>query len=193
MLYVYAFILILSGVYLMWFGQKQYGLSFAISYLTSAMALYFITVYPNQLSELIPNYPYVWITLGVNVVIALGIFFFSKFFTYLIAWEMIAIPLLIISIKLSGGGSNPMLGLVALVVPIVAVYFLRKIVKKIAIGFFSGLTIATGLLLFILFDKFKTGEIFNEQPTYMLVILLMLLAGGVYFQFSPYANRPADD
>ena len=177
----------------MWFGQKQYGLSFAISYLISAMSLYFIAVYPNQLSELMPNFPYLWITFGVNGVIALGIFLFSRLFTYLIAWEMIAIPLLIISMKLSGGGSNPLLGLIALVVPIIAVYLLRKIVKKIAIGFFSGLTIAIGLLLFILFEKFKTGEIFNEQPTYMLVILLVLLAGGVYFQFSPYANRPTED
>ena len=38
-------------------------------------------------------------------------------------------------------------------------------------------------------SNIKSGAIFTEQPTYALIILLLCLAGGVYFQFSPYANN----
>jgi hypothetical protein len=75
------------------------------------------------------------------------------------------------------------------IITIFLVYYFRKIITKITLGFFSGFNIAFGLISIILIEKFKSGAIFSEQPTYVLIILSIFLAGGVYFQFSPYANN----
>jgi hypothetical protein len=193
MLYFYALVMILSGIYLAWFGQKRYGLTFGITYFVSSMSMYFIWMYPLQLASqtmgLETKYPYFLVALGVTTAISVGVWIFTKFFTYLIAWSMIAGPILAVAIKISDGGSNPALGLLALILPIVAVYFLRKILQKTAIGFFSGLIVAFGLLLIILVNKFKSGAIFSEQPTYMFIIIVLFLIGGIYFQFSPFVNK----
>jgi len=93
------------------------------------------------------------------------------------------------NLKVSGGGPNPILGLITLILPIVIVYFIRKIITKVTLGFFSGFNIAFGILSIILIEKFKSGAIFSDQPTYIFIVLLVCLAGGVYFQFSPYANN----
>lgn len=190
MLYLYALLLILSGVILAWFGQKKYGLSFAGSYFISAMSIYLVSVYPYQFSEYTENYPYLTYALGFAAIGALGMWIWTRFFTYLIAWEIIAGAMLIAIQSIVGEGPNTLAGLVVLILPIVAVYLLRQIIKKLAIGFFSGLVISIGLMMVVLIEKFKTGEIFAEPPTYFLLILMLFIAGGVAFQFTPYANSP---
>ncbi len=183
MLYLYALLLIVSGLSIAWFGQKKYGLSFAITYLITSLVSYFMF---NSSSG---EYPYFFIFMGITLVITLGIWFFSKAFTYIIAWEIISIIFLAIAIKITGGGQNIIVGLMVLILPIALVYYFRKIITKITLGFFSGFNIAFGLISIILIEKFKSGAIFTEQPTYTLIILLICLTGGVYFQFSPYANN----
>ncbi len=182
MFYLYSLLMIVCGVALAWFGQKKYGLSFATTYLASSLLGYFMLT-----SEM--DYPYFSMFIGITAAITLGIWLFSKFFTYFIAWEIIALIILFFALKISGGESNPILGLAVLILPIVIVYYFRKIITKITLGFFSGFYVAFGLLSIILIEKFKSGEIFSEQPTYMLIILITCLAGGVYFQFSPFANN----
>ena len=193
MLYLYALLLILSGVVLAWFGQKKYGLSFAGSYFISTIALYLISVYPNQFSDYVENYPYLTYALGFAAIGALGMWIWTKFFTYLIAWEIIAGAMLIMVKSIVGDGQNTAAGIAVLILPIVAVYLLRNIIKKLAIGFFSGLVTAIGIMLIVLIEKFKSGEIFSEPPTYLLIILLLFIATGVGYQFSPYANSPESD
>ena len=183
MFYLYALIMIVSGLALAWFGQKKYGLSFATTYLVTSLVSYFM------LTCEINSYPYLSVFLGVTLAITLGIWFFAKAFTYILAWEIIFILLLGFNLKVSGGGPNPILGLITLILPIVIVYFIRKIITKVTLGFFSGFNIAFGILSIILIEKFKSGAIFSDQPTYIFIVLLVCLAGGVYFQFSPYANN----
>lgn len=182
MFYFYALLLIISGVAIAWFGQKKYGLSFAVTYLVTSLVSY-LMIYSET-----GSYPYFSIFLGITLAITLGIWFFSKTFTYLIAWEIIALVMMFIGIKLTGGEPSAILSLVVLILPIAIVYYFRKIITKITLGFFSGFNIAFGLLSIILIEKIKSGEIFSEQPSYMLIILLVCLIGGVYFQFSPFAN-----
>jgi|TARA_B110000238_G_C16097123_1_gene426606 hypothetical protein len=183
MFYLYALLLIVSGLAVAWFGQKKYGLSFALTYLVTSFVSY-LMIYSEA-----GEYPFFSIFLGITLAITLGIWFFSKAFTYLIAWELICLIILLPLIKISDGEPNPILGLIAIVLPIAIVYYFRKVITKITLGFFSGFNIAFGLLSIILLEKFKSGAIFTEQPTYVLIILLLCLAGGVYFQFSPFANN----
>ncbi len=183
MFYLYALLLIVSGLAIAWFGQKKYGLSFALTYLVTSFVSYFMLY--SEAGE----YPFFSIFLGITLAITLGIWFFSKAFTYLIAWELICLIILLPLIKISDGGPNPLLGFIAIILPIAIVYYFRKVITKITLGFFSGFNVAFGLLSIILLEKFKSGAIFTEQPTYVLIILFLCLAGGVYFQFSPYANN----
>jgi len=183
MFYLYALLLIVSGLAIAWFGQKKYGLSFALTYLTTSLVSYFM------LNSFTDEYPYFSIFLGITLAITLGIWFFSKAFTYFIAWEIIALMILGLSLKITGGEPSVIASLTLLILPIFLVYYFRKIITKITLGFFSGFNIAFGLISIILIEKFKSGAIFSEQPTYVLIILSIFLAGGVYFQFSPYANN----
>ena len=190
MFYFYALLLIISGVAIAWFGQKKYGLSFAVTYFVTSLVSY-LMIYSETGSKKwksLSKKPFFSIFLGITVAITLGIWFFSKTFTYLIAWEIIALVMMFIGIKLTGGEPSAILSLVVLILPIAIVYYFRKIITKITLGFFSGFNIAFGLLSIILIEKIKSGEIFSEQPSYMLIILLVCLIGGVYFQFSPFAN-----
>ena len=85
MFYLYALIMIVSGLALAWFGQKKYGLSFATTYLVTSLVSYFMLTYE------INSYPYLSVFLGVTLAITLGIWFFAKAFTYILAWEIIFI------------------------------------------------------------------------------------------------------
>ena len=42
MFYFYALLLIISGVAIAWFGQKKYGLSFAVTYFVTSLVSYLI-------------------------------------------------------------------------------------------------------------------------------------------------------
>jgi len=187
MIYIYLLSIILSGAGLAWYGPKKYGLSFAISYLFSTMIAYCIIFY---YSDSIPYFSYVVI---FNLSIALCIFLFTKFFTYLIAWEIITIPLLIIAIKISAGEPNPILGLVILILPILIVYKLRKYIKKIALGIFSGLSIGIGLSLIFALKSLEELTILNDTPIIVLMIMLISIVGGLYFQFSKFNSGRLDE
>ncbi|MEN8928591.1 MAG: hypothetical protein ABF242_09695 [Flavobacteriales bacterium] len=181
MIYLYAILLMISGFLIAWFGQKHYGPTLAITNLFTSLLFYLIA---NADS----GYPYFGIFLLITASITLGIWFFSKFFTYLLVWEVLVVVLIILMTKITDEKSG-LIVLAIFVVPAVIVYFTRKIIINLTIGLISGLNVAIGLLVIILMEKFKTGAIFMEQPTYMLVILLLFLVGGVYFQFSPFANK----
>ncbi len=183
MIYIYLLSIILSGVGLAWYGPKKYDLSFAISYLATAMIFYFISFYPY------PNFPYLSYVLIFNLVVALGILLFSKFFAYLIAWEIIAAPMLLVAMKITGGGSNPLLGLVVLIVPIVIVYYFRKEVKKISIGIFSGLSVGIGIASIFFVNAIENGKILSATPTFFLILLAVSIVGGIYFQYSEFNTK----
>ncbi|MGA0041707.1 MAG: hypothetical protein ACO3HC_01460 [Flavobacteriaceae bacterium] len=178
MFYLYALLLIISGVAIAWFGQKKYGLSLALTYLVTSFTSYFMVF--SEFSTIFAV---------ITIAIALGIWVFSKAFTYILAWELIFLILLLPLIKLTDGEPNPTLGFIAIILSFAIVYYFRKVITKITLGFISGFNVAIGVLSIILIEKFKSGAIFTEQPTYALIILLLFLAGGVYFQFSPYANN----
>lgn len=187
MFYFYALLLIVSGLFIAWFGQKKYGLTFASTYLATSFLFYFM------LNSSTGEYPYFSIFLGITLAITLVIWLFSKAFTYFFLWEMICMVFMLFWLKINGGDPSAKPGvifsLMFLILPIFLVYYFRKIIPKITIGFFSGLNIAFGLISIILIEKFKSGAIFFEQPTWALITLLICLAGGIYFQFSPYANN----
>ena len=103
------------------------------------------------------EYPFFSIFLGITLAITLGIWFFSKAFTYLIAWELIAMIILLPLIKISDGGPNPLFGFIAIILPIAIVYYFRKVITKITLGFFSGFNVAFGLLSIILLEKFEVA------------------------------------
>ena len=109
MFYLYALLLIVSGLAIAWFGQKKYGLSFALTYLVTSFVGYFMLF--SEAGE----YPFFSIFLGITLAITLGIWFFSKAFTYLIAWELIAMIILLPLIKISDGGPNPLFGFIAII------------------------------------------------------------------------------
>ena len=76
MFYFYALLLIISGVAIAWFGQKKYGLSFAVTYFVTSLVSY-LMIYSET-----GSYPYFSIFLGITVAITLGIWFFSKTFNF---------------------------------------------------------------------------------------------------------------
>jgi len=179
MLYIYSILIIVSGVLLGFFGPIKYNISFASSYFLSAMATYFIFTYQ------IPDQSLKWVLI-INLIIALGIFIFSKVFTYLVAWGVIAGPMLFIALKISAGGPNPILGLFVLILPAVIVYLVRKILRKITLGVFSGLSVGVGLSSIILTVFFKSGDFLNSSPIILGSLLTFSIAGGIFFQFSKF-------
>jgi hypothetical protein len=151
------------------------------------MATYFIFNYPNQILEFSPEkFPFLKWVLIFNLATALCIFIFSKVFTYLVAWGIMAGPMLFIALKISAGGSNPILGLFVLILPIVIVYLIRKIIKKITLGIFSGLSVGLGLSSVILIGSFKSGDFSSSSPIILGFVLAFSIAGGIFFQFSKF-------
>jgi hypothetical protein len=135
------------------------------------------------------TYPYLLPALGSAAAVSISVWFFSKTTTYLVAWYMLFFTFLftfVDPVKQNFGG----LKLLALIiVPIIIIYLTRKIIIKAVVGFVSGLYMSVGLLIVILSEKFKSGAIFTEQPTYILYVLGAFLIGGIIFQFSPFANK----
>jgi hypothetical protein len=181
MIYLYALVLIISGFAIAWFGQKHYGPTLAMTNLVTSLIVYLV-------GNVDGGYPYFTVFAIYLALSTFGTWYFAKFFTYVLLWEILFVVLIIFTTKV-GLEKSGILVLALFTIPIVVIYLTRKIIIKLSIGLLSGFNAAIGLLIIILMEKFKSGAIFMEQPTYMLVILLLFLVGGVYFQFSPFANK----
>ena len=185
MLYVYALIVIIIGVYLSFAGQQKIRFAMGVSYFISSTIMYLTLCHPNYAVDILPNFPYLWPTITINLIIALCVVF-SQSFLYMIAWEVLALPTLLIYIKIFNG-FHPYQSLLILVVPGTLVFLMRHVVDKIAAGLLSGFCLSFGVLLFTFHNQFESGEIMTEQSNYIFMVIAFSFLLGISLRFFPIA------
>lgn len=191
MLYLYATLLIGLGIFMAWFGQKKYNLTFAITYLISAILIYLVVVssFDNQ-------FQYFKEFIAATAISTLFIWWKAKQSTYAIAYGILVIlgwGLAVVCFKDSAPKAVAPLIIASYVISFGIIYLLRNVIIKTIIGFYSGILFCLGLAILIMKPAFETGEIFSMQPKYLMYLSAVILISSVYFQFSPYTVVAIED
>ena len=186
MLYIYATLLIGLGIFMAWFGQKKYNLTFATTYLISAILIYLVVVssFDNQ-------FQYFKEYIAATAISTIFIWWKAKQSTYAITYCILVIlgwGLAVISFKDSAPKAVTPLIIASYFISFGIIYLLRKVIIKTIVGFYSGILFCLGLAILLMKTAFETGEIFSVQPKYLIYLVVFVLIAAVYFQFSPFAN-----
>lgn len=173
------------GLGLAWYGLRYYSAALAAAVLT-------MPVYSASLE--INSTPI--ITLVIGLVLAVLVYFLSKPFTYLLSFGFIQLIALLAGSVALGSEWSGTVFLGSIVIALVATILLRKQLKPILVGLYSGSLVGVGVstIVAIVFAAGSIASLATFNPTVIIsmltgtllvptLIYFAVTIGGVVFQY----------
>ena len=169
------------------YAPKKYNETLAISLFVNILTASLIVQYGlDQMHSGVSLFGNIWFWVG-TIGITIGTYFFARVSTFILFCSILNLILFSSFINM-GVGNNPV---ISLVISVIATYFLRKHIPKLAIGIMAGLSLGTTALISI---EIAALQFFARHVLEVMSMSYILSIGlGIYLQYSQRFTIGAND
>ena len=169
------------------YAPKKYNETLAISLFVNILTASLIVQYGlDQMHSGVSLIGNIWFWVG-TISITIGTYFFAKVSTFILFCAILN-AIIFSSFINTGVGNNPV---ISLVISVVATYFLRKHIPKLAIGLMAGISLGTTVLISL---EIAALQFFAKHVLEVISMSYILSIGlGIYLQYSQRSTIGMND